>query len=246
MNKFLTFPGIQPIYLGDIDFLQDSVRQAFRQLLVGLTGSDTPNCILKTATSTEDGVICLDGEIMPYKAYTGTMVGTYSYEVVSSYSGTRQFKNGETHECFEERYAQQKVTVGGVYVPTFEELLSNRIKYKMKAVNWSGENGIRYILRFVDIPTSVLAELNVEVYTEGEYEQLITDEIVNIPSAVASQSPKLCTMTFKSSGSLVTIPAEVTFTAHPGNAKISYMTVKIPKTTLAVGDKGMLNLTILI
>lgn len=245
MNKFLTFPGIQPIYLGDIDFLQDSVRQAFRQLLVGLTGSDTPNCILKKATATVDGVICLDGEIMPYKAYTGTNIGTYAYDVVSAYSGTRQFKNGETHECYEERYAQEKVVIGGAYVPTFVELLSQRIRYTMKATNWP-DGGIRNVFRFVNVGTTILAELSIEVLSDGEYEKLTTDAIVNIPSAVVSQSPKYCTLVAKSAGSLLTIPAEVTFRAHPGTTALSYMTVTIPKTTLVTGDKGTLNLTILI
>lgn len=245
MNKFLTFPGIQPIYLGDIDFLQESVRQAFRQLLVGLTGSDTPNCILKKATATIDGVICLDGEIMPYKAYTGTMVGTYSYEVVSSYSGTRQFKNGETHECYEERYAQQKVTAGGVYVPTFEELLSARITFKKSAMNYT-EGGVTKLFSFIKLGTSMLTELNFEIIDDGDYEYLVNNELVNIPSNVATQPSKFCTVGFKASGALVAIPAEVTFTAHPGNAQLSYMTVKISKTTFAKGDEGTLNLTILI
>ena len=245
MNKFLTFQGIQPVYLGDIDFLQDSVRQTFRQLLVGLTGSDTPNCILKKATATVDGVICLDGEIMPYKAYTGTIIGAYGYDVVSAYSGTRQFGHGETHECYEERYAQEKVDPSGPYIPTFVELLSQRLRYSMKAVNWR-DGGIQNVLRFVNLGASVLAELNVEVITAGEYEQLTTDAIVNIPAAVAAQSPKYCTLTAKSADSLVAIPAEVTFTAHPGTAQLSYMTVKIPKTTFSAGDKGMLNLNILL
>lgn len=244
MNKFLTFPGIQPVYLGDIDFLQESVRQAFRQLLIGLTGIDTPNCILKEATATADGVICLDGEIMPYKPYTGTMVGIYGYEVVTAYSGARMFKDGESHECYEERYAQQ-VLGGATRVPTFTELLSQRLRYSMKASNWR-EGGIQNVFRFVNLGTSVLAELNVEVITAGEYEQLTTDAIVNIPATVASQSPKYCTLTAKSAGSLVAIPAEVTFTAHPGTAQLSYMTVKIPKTTFSAGDKGMLNLNILL
>ena len=67
MNKLLTFPGLQPIYLGDFDFLQQSVNDAFLQLLKGLTGQDNPKCILKAATPEKDGAICFDGEILPLK-----------------------------------------------------------------------------------------------------------------------------------------------------------------------------------
>lgn len=245
MNKFLTFPGIQPIYLGDIDFLQDSVRQAFRQLLVGLTGSDTPNCILKKATATVDGVICLDGEIMPYKAYTGTNTGTYAYDVVSAYSGTRQFKNGETHECYEERYAQEKVVIGGAYIPTFDELISARIVFKKNSTTIFDEN-LQGSLSLVKLGTSVLAEMYVEFTGEGEKEYLLNNVLVNIPSTAANLAPKYCLFAASTSGVLVTIPAEVTFAVHPGTAQLSYMTVKIAKTTFAAGDKGTLNLNILL
>ena len=33
MNKFLTFPGKQPVYLGDIDFMQSAVGSAFENLM---------------------------------------------------------------------------------------------------------------------------------------------------------------------------------------------------------------------
>ena len=61
MNKLLTFPGLQPIYLGDFDFLQQSVNDAFLLLLKGLTGQDNPKCILKAATPEKDGAICFNG-----------------------------------------------------------------------------------------------------------------------------------------------------------------------------------------
>ena len=38
MNKFLTFQGEQPIYLGDIDFMQDNSRAAILYVLKGITG----------------------------------------------------------------------------------------------------------------------------------------------------------------------------------------------------------------
>lgn len=102
MNKFLTFPGIQPVYLGDIDFMQTSVREAFAQLLRGLTGSDNPKCIIAPATQEKDGVICIDGEILPLRY--STISARTCYQVITATSGERVMKSGETRKCWEERY----------------------------------------------------------------------------------------------------------------------------------------------
>lgn len=103
MNKFLTFPGHQPIYLGDIDFMQQSVQDAFVQLLKGLTGQDKPKCILKEATPDSMGAIVFDGEVLPLRYFAGTVQGTKCYEVESTYDGARTFKDGELRQCYETR-----------------------------------------------------------------------------------------------------------------------------------------------
>ena len=102
MNKFLTFPGLQPVYLGDIDFLQESVRSAFLMLLRGLTGQVNPRCIIAYPTQTTDGVICFDGEILPLKWYGAT--NALCFRVESEFVGERTFKSGESHKCYEQRY----------------------------------------------------------------------------------------------------------------------------------------------
>lgn len=102
MDKFLTFPGSQPIYLGDINFLQESTRNAFLLLLKGLTGQDAPRCVLKKATLQSDGAICFDGEILPLKY--GTKTERSIYKIESAFSGKRVFKNQDTHDCYESRY----------------------------------------------------------------------------------------------------------------------------------------------
>ena len=58
MDKYLTFPGRQPVYLGDIDFMQDAVRDTFAQLLKGYTGLATPTAILHgvVVTSAPDSI----------------------------------------------------------------------------------------------------------------------------------------------------------------------------------------------
>lgn len=129
MNKFLTFPGLQPIYLGDIDFLQESVRDAFVLLLKGLTGHDSPRCILKEATLQSDGAICFDGEILPLKY--GSVTNQSVYKIESAFSGQRVFKNQDSHACYETRYViVSEGTADSPYnvakFPTLQSLISNK------------------------------------------------------------------------------------------------------------------------
>ena len=244
MNKYLTFPGQQPVYLGDIDFLQESVRSAFLMLLKGLTGQEKPNCILQRATSEADGVICLDGEIMPYKAYTGSMLGNYYYEVVSTYGGERVFKNGETHSCYETRYAQEKLGVGVRMVPTFDELLFARIKAKQVAENDYTET-IKRIARYTTLGNSVTVENTFEFLAEDTVEYLCESVVMSLLDAsVISQAPKYCSFIAESNGALISIPAKVTFDANEAYPGAVNMTVKINQTKFSVGTKGVLSFTV--
>lgn len=118
MNNYLTWAGTQPVYLGDIDFMQDAVKQAVLLLIRSMANDAdaTPNVILQGvdfAASTAyqltwtDGVVVLDGEILPISA--GSLPresGDVPYfHVVSTTSGSRTFKDGQTHDCFETRVA---------------------------------------------------------------------------------------------------------------------------------------------
>lgn len=244
MNKFLTFPGLQPVYLGDIDFLQESVRSAFLMLLKGLTGQEKPNCILKRATAEVDGVICLDGEIMPYKAYTGSMLGNYTYEVVSSFDGERSFKDGETHACYETRYAQEKLGAGVRNVPTFDELLFARIKAKQAAENDYTET-IKRITRYTTLGNSVTVENTFEFLAEDTVEYLCESVVMSILDAsVISQAPIYCSFIAESYGVLISIPAKVTFDANSTYPGAVNMTVKINQSKFSAGTKGVLTFTV--
>lgn len=244
MNKFLTFPGIQPIYLGDIDFLQESVRESFVQLLCGLTGQEKPRCILQRATAETDGIICLDGEIMPYKAYTGGMIGNYGYDVVSSYDGARVFKNGETHACHETRYAQEKLVIGGEVFKTLDELLLGRVQAKQVAENITTDT-IRRVARYITLGNSVTVENTFEFLEEATVEYLCESEFMSLlDSGVLSQFPKYCSFIAESNGALVCVPAKVTFVADSTNLTSVKMTVKINQTKFAAGTKGMLSFTV--
>lgn len=244
MNKFLTFPGLQPVYLGDIDFLQESVRSAFLMLLKGLTGEEKPNCILKRATAEVDGVICLDGEIMPYKAYTGSMISNYYYEVVSSFSGERAFKDGETHAVYETRYAQEKSGIGSTGVPTFDTLLFSRIKAKLVAENDYTETIYR-IARYTALGNSVTVQNTFEFLAEDTVEYLCQSAVLSLlDSSTISQSPMYCTFVAESNGALINIPAKVTLDPSDTYPGAVTMTVKINQTKFPAGAKGQLSFTV--
>lgn len=119
MNKLLTYAGQQPIYLGDIDFLQDSAGSMLTCLARALMnqGSDSLNAILQgvilsqqtqTHISWTAGVVVINGEILPVPAGTvrGTLGTTSLYfHVEEEQTGTRTFKDGEEHACWATRTA---------------------------------------------------------------------------------------------------------------------------------------------
>ena len=243
MNKFLTFPGLQPVYLGDIDFLQEAVRDTFFQLLSGLTGQSSPNCILKKATALEDGVICLDGEIMPYKAYTGNLSGAVSYKVKTSLSGARYFKNGETHECYEERYAQEVLSPVLFKLPTLDELLREKITTFSGIANASEE--VRY--RVSRLANRVDYEVTITLTSETTTEYLCADIALNFvdsSSTTIAQSPKYCSAVVETGDTLSTLPAKIILSADDASATVN-MAVKINRTTFAAGSKVTFNFTVI-
>ena len=129
MDKFLTHQGQQPIWLGDFDFFDKAVRDTFRQVLkIIALGHDTlvlygcEGTMEATDVSEEsydlvfkwnDGVVLLDGEILPVKAgqisYTTTIDNPQIpvFSAVNSYdaSGRRMMKDGSTVDCYQIRRA---------------------------------------------------------------------------------------------------------------------------------------------
>ena len=245
MNKFLTFSGLQPIYLGDIDFLQESVRKTFLQLLVGLTGQEKPSCILQKATDEKDGIICLDGEIMPYKKYTGGgLVSSYSYQVVSGYSGDRTFKNGEKHQCYESRYAQEVAgpLLGGG-IDDFDTLLWARLKVPRATSVYNTEN-MTAPVSFSKIGNVIYVEMKFNFTASVTLTQLFNNQLIAIPSSIVGQGTKFSCLTALVGGELVNIPAQISFTRALNSAS-SYISLGIPSTQFNPGDSGMLCLTLI-
>ena len=101
MNKFLTFEGQQPFYLGDIDFMQEAVRTAFTQIMKGLTSTDSPRCIVHglhvTNSGVTAGVVCLDGEL--FEVPSSSLTGSLFLTINESFDGRRMMKSGELKAC---------------------------------------------------------------------------------------------------------------------------------------------------
>jgi hypothetical protein len=127
MNKLLTYAGTQPIYLGDIDFMQNAAAGMFKSLAKALMNmsSDTMNAILQGVAITygagiiswSAGIVVLNGEILPVAAgsISGEAGNALYFHVNSVLSGSRTFKNLEEHDCYDTRSAVLTLTsTGGV------------------------------------------------------------------------------------------------------------------------------------
>ena len=123
MNKLLTYAGTQPVYLGDINFMQNAAADMFKSLAKALMNmpSDTMNAILQGVDISYPevgtiawtaGVVVLNGEILPVAA--GTISGSDEddlyFHVVSVLSGSRTFKNLDVHDCYDTRSAVLSLT----------------------------------------------------------------------------------------------------------------------------------------
>lgn len=130
MNRFLTHEGGQPIWLDDIDFIQESVRGTIGQMIRGMTGESDITCIVAGCEAQETGisagVVCVNGEILLFD-------GSYrdpndsEFAVESMESGERMTKSGSKVNSYESRKAILTPTEGGTVaarLPHLAELLS--------------------------------------------------------------------------------------------------------------------------
>lgn len=118
MNKLLTYAGVMPVFLGDINFMQNAAADAFKQLARALmnSGSDSVNAILQGVeintpggqeVGWSAGIVVLNGEILPVAAGAATAQGESDlyFHVNSVLSGERTFKDGNSHDCYDTRTA---------------------------------------------------------------------------------------------------------------------------------------------
>ncbi|MBO5595791.1 MAG: hypothetical protein J6M31_01835 [Bacteroidales bacterium] len=138
MNKFLTFAGVQPVYLGDIDFIQNAASDIFSQLAGALMNQapENLNAVLYGVEITHpaefqvawtSGAVVLNGEIL--KVLPGSLTSQTSrspvlfFHVLSTLSGERTFKDGVSRECYETRTATlNETSTGGVAERTVKRL----------------------------------------------------------------------------------------------------------------------------
>lgn len=247
MDKYLTFAGLQPVYLGDIDFLQDAMRDALSLTLQGLTGEEKPKCILAYPTQDKDGVICVDGEIMPYRYVQKDFYGVTGIKVMSEYAGERTFKDGEGHACYEIRYAQEVVSSSDdpynlTKFKDISKVLATRGYYSARKQNVRADE---ISVTFIFIPLGS-NRYQVEVAFEQEIDQaiainqLIAGASVNLPGEFAGTY--YCVLSADIGGSLKLLPAKVECVYE--SSQSCKATVTIPQTQLSLGSKGTLSFTI--
>ena len=137
MDKYLTYPGKQPVYLGDVDFLQASVAGAMKELLRAYIGDNSGNAILLgcefsyayNQISWTSGIVSINGEVLAIEAGTLSGAGVDYFEVISSLSGSRNFGDGQQHDCFEQRKATISKTNTGYGVATFPRIASRDTQF---------------------------------------------------------------------------------------------------------------------
>lgn len=126
MDKFLTYTGQQPIYLGDFNFFDKAVRNTFANLTKFIVGDEKvvflndPGLNMTSSGENQyqitwnDTLILLYGEVLPMPA--GHIIFSTESDglqrqlylaVSKSYdeSGTRKMRTGDTVECYEIRKA---------------------------------------------------------------------------------------------------------------------------------------------
>ena len=94
--------------------MQAAVKSNIAELIKAYTGDNSGNAILlgcqfsyaSNATTWTAGIVCIAGEVLAIDAGTvGGAVGPDYFDIVSVLSGSRQFGDGNSHDCFEERKA---------------------------------------------------------------------------------------------------------------------------------------------
>ena len=247
MNKYLTFAGLQPVYLGDVDFLQEATRNALSLILQGLTGTEKPNCILVQPTQNKEGVVCVDGEILPYRYGQKSATSSVAVRVISEYGGERMFKNGETHACHETRYAQNEAASSSdpYYISKFTDLtklMVTRFAYqKTRELVRFDETQIAFITTTLG---SNRCQVDVEMEQVDDTAQKLKELIANVSVALPGQfaGTYYAVMSAEIEGTLKLLPAKVECVYE--SAQRCKATITIPETQISVRSKGLISLTI--
>ena len=105
MNRIKTFEGGQPFTTGDLDFLQDSIKDVINALIAALSTSQ--DCILTgileegSRSSAVPGALYIKGNIYILKNNTPAVSGTsYHLCIRQDESGSRFFRDGQEHKVY--------------------------------------------------------------------------------------------------------------------------------------------------
>jgi len=229
MNKFLTFEGQQPLYLGDIDFAAEAVRDAFKQLLKGLTGSDGANAILRGVNASAHnqnvtfsaGIVSIDGEILPVEAnvgINGSLSDTFYLRVKSTYGGSRTFMDGNTHDCWETRTVEVTKDETDYPLASFRRLLggfgSQRWHYSQNGFDfWLVKTGLVWMVSLRRPAMTQMEEHFFEVSVPG----IQADDLSVFPT---SEATVLTTASIDTGSSLSVEGLSVKYYRDGGELKI--------------------------
>lgn len=208
-------------------------------LLRGLTGQDNPRCIIAEATPEKDGVICFDGEILPLKYFSGSVIGSLVYKIESAFSGERTFKNGDIQNCYESRYV---VGVSGSTLdpnkssnfPRFQDLLVRGIKITQPSTwtNWGGDPVSLQTYRSIINNLYTFAG-KFTIVGDSTVTTLTKDEIIVEIPAGEYYFP----VTVENGGVLKIIPGKMTV-RFDSNTNNNLATITISQTKFVMDDTG--------
>jgi len=196
MDKYLTFPGKQPVFLGDIDFMQDAVSDAFAQLLKGYTGLDSPTAILHGIVTSEGsgvfswtaGVVCLAGEILPVPSgsISGGNGGPYYFSIVTEHSGEREMGDGIIRPVLQSRHAE--ITETSSDYPMAGMIRINPVDiYSPGVYDFTGfSNSADYYAHLANCAGALHIALRQPGQAEAD-QTLFTGEVVGLPEALLSK-----------------------------------------------------------
>ena len=124
MDKINIYLGGDPLYNDDILFLQDSIREAFKGMLAGISNTDGDSFILQGCVISYDGItynitagwICFKGEICKVDAHTVTAPNFWNLLVTYDADGNQVYDDATIHDTQEVRKVKMYTTDTGAAV----------------------------------------------------------------------------------------------------------------------------------
>lgn len=153
MNRFLTHEGRQPVWLNDIEFIQDSVNSEVLKIVEGLTGGIKDKVIISGCDISDygdeisEGIILYNGKLYRVNAATFEQVydddNIYYVEFGDGYdiTGDRQLKeSAEIVHCYYKPWASFNNKRRGIPLSEFTKINSVIISRKVHSDNGASAN----------------------------------------------------------------------------------------------------------